>query len=140
MKYAAFLAIVIFSVFEISAQDKPDVVSITKLTAIADNNKYGFTGELPVKVGIGPKGGPANQRAYLDLLRDPAGNKIKYSRLGSCCAYVSEKALMGMAFVDRYEIQYSDKEGNKQKAVVFISFYEYEEPKILFGFSTAKSD
>jgi hypothetical protein len=140
MKYAIFLAVTFFSVVNIIAQDKPELVSITKLTEVAENNKYGFTGELPVKVGIGPKGGPANQRAYLDLLRDSGGNKIKYSRLGSCCAYASEKALMGMAFVDRYEIQYLDKEGNKQKTVVFISFYDYEEPKILFGFSAAKSE
>ena len=63
---------------------------IHKLTRMAPDGNYGFSPEQPVKVGHGPNGGPANQRAYLDLLRDGKGEPVTYKRTSSCCAYVSE--------------------------------------------------
>ena len=38
--------------------------SILRLTKTAQNNKYGFSEEKSIMVGLGPDGGPANQRAY----------------------------------------------------------------------------
>ncbi len=111
--------------------------SILRLTKTADNNKYGFTSDNPIKVGSGPDGGPANNRAYLDLLRDGMGKPITYERKGSCCAYQSKNALIGgIALLDHYEITYLNENGIKKTASVYISFYDYEEPQILFGFKT----
>lgn len=103
---------------------------------MADSEKYGLTGEFPVKVGTGAKGGPANQRAYLELLRDGQGDPVKHRRVGGgCCPYESENALLGgYALVDTYEVLYKDKDGNKKKTVIYISFYDYEEPMIPVGF------
>jgi tetratricopeptide (TPR) repeat protein len=112
--------------------------SILRLTKTSFNEKYGFTQENPVKVGTGPEGGPANQRAYLNLLRDGQGKPIKAKRLSSCCPYQSDNSLMGMAMLDQYEIIYLNEKGKKKKASVFISFYDYEEPQILFGFKTVR--
>ena len=106
--------------------------SILRLTKTADNDKYGFTPEKPIKVGSGPDGGPANQRAYLELLRDAQGKPIKYERLGSCCDYKSENGFFGMALLDKYEIIYLNEKGKEKKATVYISFYDYEEQQILF--------
>lgn len=110
--------------------------SILRLTKTADNDKYGFTQENPIKVGTGPEGGPANNRAYLDLLRDAMGKPITYERQGSCCSYESKNGFMGLAMLDRYEITYQNEKGKKKTTVVYISFYDYEEPQILFGFKT----
>ena len=110
--------------------------SILKLTVRAENDKYGFSPEYPVKVGTGSKGGPANQRSYLNLLRDIKGSPIEYARLGGCCPYQSKNAAMGMAMVDKYEIKYFDKNDKQQTSIVYISFYDYEAPKILSGFNT----
>lgn len=110
--------------------------TISKLTTTAPDNKYGFTPEQPVKVGKSNKGGPANQRAYLDLLRDAKGNAISYERVGSCCPYESANGFLGLAMVDHYEITYQNEKGKKKKSDVYISFYDYEEPMILFGFKT----
>jgi tetratricopeptide (TPR) repeat protein len=112
------------------------VYPILRLTRMAENAKYGFTPEFPVKSGIGPDGGPANQRVYLNLLRDPKGKLITYRRSGSCCAYKSENGISGMALLDKYEITYLDEKGNVVKSTIYISFYDYEEPKILYGFKT----
>ena len=143
----AFLSFVFAS--SISAQDttskivtktEAKVYEITELNNTSDNEKYGFSSGMPVKVGTGPKGGPANQRAYLDLLRDPNGNSIAYERLGSCCGYKSENGFLGYAMLDRYELAFKDENGKMKKVVVYISFYDYEEPLILKGFKTVSKN
>lgn len=118
---------------EVSANVHP----ILRLTKTAGNDQYGFTENDPVKVGKGPVGGSSNQRDYLDLLRDAQGKAITYVRVGSCCPYKSENGLVGgQALLDKYEIIYLDENGDQQTAIVYISFYDYEEPKILYGFKT----
>jgi tetratricopeptide (TPR) repeat protein len=110
--------------------------TILRLTKTADNDKYGFTSEKPIKVGKGPDGGPANNKAYLSLLRDAMGKPITYECKRSCCAYESKNGFLGMAMLDHYEITYFNEKGKKKKASVYISFYDYEEPQILYGFKT----
>lgn len=110
---------------------------ILRLTKSAESKNYGFNSEMPIKTGLGPDGGPANQRAYLNLLRDASGKSIKYERLGSCCPYKSENAAFGLSLLDQYEITYIDTKGKKRKDIVYISFDDYEDPQILYGFKTA---
>lgn len=86
---------------------------ILHLTKISDSEKYGFTSEYPVKTGIGPEGGPANQEAYLDLLRDYQNNPVRYQRTGSCCRYESPNGFSGWAMLDMYEITYLNDKGKK---------------------------
>lgn len=119
-----------------------ELYEIKQLTKMADSEKYGLTGEFPVKVGSGSKGGPYNQRAYLELLRDGQGNPVEYKRVGGgCCPYKSKNALFGdYALVDQYEVSYKDKEGKKKKAIIYISFYDYEEPLIPAGFQAAAAN
>ncbi len=111
--------------------------SILRLEKAADDKNYGFSKELPVKVGSGPNGGPANQRAYFDLLRDKMGKPIKYHRVGSAGFYKSKNGMLGgSAVIDLYEIIYLNEKGKEKKVNVYISFYDYEEPMILKGFGT----
>lgn len=112
------------------------VHSILRLTKTATDGKYGFSEDNPVKVGTGAEGGPANQRAYLHLLRDAQGKPIKYKRIKSCCPHKSEHGFMGTALLDQYEIIYLNEKKKEKKAIVYISFYDYEEPQILHGFKT----
>lgn len=111
---------------------------ILRLSNTAKDDKYGFTQDNPIKVGVGLDGGPANRIAYLSLLRDAQGKPIKYERRGSCCHYESksEYAMFGMAMLDMYEITYLNEKGIENKTIIYISYYDYEEPKILFGFKT----
>jgi tetratricopeptide (TPR) repeat protein len=110
---------------------------ILRLTKTADNETYGFTSANPVKVGFGPEGASGNNKVYLNLLRDAVGKPISYERIGSCCAYKSKNAFVGgIALLDHYEITYLDGKGKRKKASVYISFYDYEEPQILYGLKT----
>jgi tetratricopeptide (TPR) repeat protein len=108
------------------------------LTSQAANNKYGFGSDQPVKVGTGPDGGPANERAYLDLLRDAKGRNIRYQRISSCCAYPSSNAPKGLAMVDKYQLSFLDEHDEQKEVFVYLSFYDYDNPKVLFGFKTVK--
>lgn len=122
------------------AQDSPTPdsdIHVIKLSKTADNDKYGLTPEQPIKVGKGPDGGPGNQRAYLEQLRDAKGKSVTYKRLGSCCPYPSKNGFLGSAMVDKYEVVYQNEKGKKKEIVIYISFYDYEEPMAVFGFTPA---
>lgn len=121
---------------EIGKPKPGNYFSILSLSKTAEDKKYGYTEKDPIKVGTGPNGGPGNQRAYLNLLRDAQGKPISYNRVGSCCAYDSKFGLMGTAFLDRYEITFRNVKNVEEKVIVFISMYDYEELKIINGFKT----
>jgi tetratricopeptide (TPR) repeat protein len=117
---------------------RKDIHPLLKLTAGSKDFTYGFTSGKPVKVGTGLDGGPANERAYLELLRSPNGKPVKYVRLSSCCAYRSINAPKGLAMLDKYQISYINEKGEEKTELVYLSFYDYDEPQILFGFTTVK--
>jgi tetratricopeptide (TPR) repeat protein len=117
----------------------PSLVEIHPLLALSrqsDNFKYGLTSEYPVKVGTGPDGGLENERTYLGLLRDAKGNPVSYIHVSSCCGYKSPNAPKELAMEDKYEITYRNENDEEKKSFVFLSFYDYDEPKILPGFKT----
>jgi len=120
------------------SQRESNYSNILNLPKNSTDKTYGFSGDNPIKVGTGLKGGPANQRAFLNLLRDSHGNIITYERMGSCCDYESKNGFFGTAKSDIYEITYLDKTGNVKKVNLHISFYDYEEPMIPIGFQTIK--
>ena len=111
---------------------------ILALSKASESRRYGFSQDNPVKIGTGYDGGPANERAYFDLLRDAQGKPIQYTRVSSCCAYASKNGPLGLAMLDKYEITYLDEKGEEKKSMVYISFYDYEGPEILLGFRTVK--
>jgi hypothetical protein len=98
----------------------------------SDDPSYGFDEKNPIKVGLGPE----NQIRFLESLRGPDGQKLKFKRLGSCCPYKSTNALFGDEVpLDKYEIKYR---GLNEPIVMYLDFYDYEQPKIPVGFSRGK--
>ena len=96
----------IFSIvlsFSLSAQSSPQTEqprdTVSQMTQDS-SELYGLISQLPVKVG----GGPADQRKYLERLRDAQGKKVNFSRLHSCCPYEtkSPQALFGGGMLDVY--------------------------------------
>lgn len=117
-----------------TAKTEKKTYVILELKEITEDPEYGFSQDKPIKVGAGPRSGPQNQHDYLKLLRDAKGKPIKYVRKGSCCPYPSKNSMFGMALVDRYEVTYRNEKGRKKKTILYISFYDYEEPMIPKGF------
>lgn len=142
MKKLLLLLVALIAAISIQAQSVQDsakarkTYTIIALRKIAEDDKYGFSPEKPIMVGTGVRSGPQNQHDYLRLLRDSKGKPIKYKRLGSCCAYSSKNSMFGMALIDQYEVKYRNEKGRRKKAILYISFYDYEEPMIPKGFKT----
>lgn len=100
------------------------------------DRRYGFAPEKPIKVGIGPDGGTANEKAYLQLLRDAKGKPVTYEKISSCCGYASKNAPKGLAMCDKYQVSFYDETGDVKTVYVYFSFYDYDEPLLLYGFNT----
>ena len=131
MKKITLCIVFIFMVCSASAQTDAD----TATTKQVDSSQlYGLIAQLPVKVG---EGKPENQRKYLESLRDAQGEKVTYERKGSCCPYNTSSpwAMFGGGMLDKYEIKYRDENNKKQKAIIYITFYDYEKPKAIKGFT-----
>jgi hypothetical protein len=84
---------------------------------VADNETYAYTKEQPVQVGGAQLYGAARQRRYLDTLRGPEGQAIKYRRLGSMPVETN-----GTTFLDIYEVTY---EGLAKPITLYLDFYHY---------------
>jgi hypothetical protein len=103
--------------------------------SIDSSELYGLIPEMPIKVGGTYIIGVANQKRYLEALRDAQGKPVTYARKSSCCPYPSENGFEGHALLDKYEVKYRDANNKKHKAILYISFYDYEEPKAVKGFT-----
>ena len=70
------------------------------LTEVSDDPEYGMSPENAILVGtIG------NEYTYMSQLRGPNGHKVKYKRLGSCCAFTCESCIMGMGLLDKWQVK-----------------------------------
>jgi hypothetical protein len=133
MKYVIIFC---FSFFASSKSKAQTSLPDTSIAATADSSAlYGFSPQRPIKVGGTYINGVANQKKYLEALRDAQGKAVSYERNGSCCAYPSANGFEGHALLDWYEVKYRDTDNKKKKAILYISFYDYEEPKAVKGFT-----
>ncbi len=103
---------------------------LKSLTTPAADETYGFSEKNPIKIGISVQ----RERTYLSMLRDSHGEALRYKRLGSCCAYTNTRSVMGMALCDHYELELDGKIKS-----LYISMYDYEEPKIPQGLQSVSN-
>jgi hypothetical protein len=89
---------------------------------IASDPSYGYTKDNPIKVGGGDFDGPPRERAYLDNLAGPKGEKISYERTGSIG--------FGDTILDAFVIT-----GLSKKITLYIDEYSYTEPQAPVGFT-----
>ena len=99
------------------------------LTEKTTDSEYGYSEKKPIKIGMPVQ----RQKMYFSLLRDSNGNSVKFKRIASCCPYASKGSVLGMAMCDKYEVELDG-----EIKILYISFYDYEEPKIPLGFKSVK--
>ena len=112
-----------------------------RLAGVSNDPKYGVTSEKPIRVGGGFAEGSANQIKYLQSLRGPNGEKIKFKRTGSCCMFVTPNGIqttttdgktVGVGLLDQYEVTYK---GLDKPIVLYLDLYDYETPQAPMGFT-----
>ena len=96
--------------------------STTGICVISTDDTYGYTQENPIKVGGDDFGGPPRERAFLDNLLGPNGEKISYERIGSMD--------FGDTILDAFDIT-----GLGKKVTLYIDEYSYTEPQAPVGFT-----
>ena len=66
---------------------------------VTTDDTYGFSAANPVKVGLDGATGPARELQYLNALRGPAGQALRFRRVGTSVA-------AGNVILDVYELSY----------------------------------
>ena len=101
------------------------------------SGEYGFSESNPILVGsLGGRSPVANQHLYLGRLRGPDGQRVRYERLGSCCAFPSPNALVGDAgMLDHYLVTY---DGLAHPLSLYLDMYDPGEVRAPLGFTLAE--
>ena len=84
--------------------------------------EYGLSQNDPILVGgENLQQGPVYERAYLDKLTGPDGEKVSYTRVGSCCQFKTPHGMLGGGMLDKYEVIY---EGLDDPVVLYFNMYD----------------
>jgi hypothetical protein len=101
---------------------KPVGASTTGTCTVSEDPTYGYSEENPIKVGGDSFDGPPRERAYLDNLAGPNGEKISYERMGS--------KDFADTILDTYVIT-----GLSEDVTLYLDQYSYTEPQAPVGFA-----
>jgi hypothetical protein len=104
--------------------------SVVPQCATATTDAYGHEKGTPVQVGGGAMYGPPRERSYLDTLRGPDGQPIRYRRTGSLVAPDGDTIL------DGYEITY---DGLDKPITLYIDEYHFSDPVAPRGFTCGQA-
>lgn len=102
----------------------PGGAAAARADSLAAADAYGYSPRNPIQVGgaAAPQGQrTARQHAYLSALRGPAGEPVRYFRLGSCCRYHTTNAPGGTGLLDGYDVTY---EGAPGPVVLYLTLYD----------------
>ncbi|MDH5589253.1 MAG: hypothetical protein OEZ65_12130 [Gemmatimonadota bacterium] len=118
------------------ARDAPEQDTLFVNLPAATDSTYGHSPDNPIRVGMA-KGAPMGRHQYrfMDHLRGPNGEAVEWERRGSCCGYDTPNGIMGRGLLDVYEVTYR---GLDEPIVLYLTFYDYEDPRIPAGFTGTK--
>jgi hypothetical protein len=100
---------------------------------VSKDPTYGFSESNPIRVGQGLR--PYSEIAFLDSLRGPHGELVKYERVGGgCCPFNTTNSPLGRGLLDRYAVTYS---GLWAPLILYLDMYDFEPTLVPAGFSKA---
>ncbi len=102
-----------------------------KLTAIAADPHYGFEETYANSIKVGTD---ENIVSYLRALRGPHGENVRFSRIGSCCAYEIPGSPGQLALLARWKVTYL---GLEQPITLYLNKNVYDNPLCPIGFTFA---
>lgn len=92
------------------------------ITQFAKDKKYGYDPDYPINIFFQNTNNEAlNETRFLNALAGPNGEKIKYSRLETCCPFPTKRSNMGAGFLNVYELKW---DGQKKPVKLYLNIYE----------------
>ena len=126
MNSAALLSFIFAATMQQSLASPPAVDRTTvSRCAVSTDSAYGVGLSSPLQVGGGAMYGPARARRYLDALRGPAGQVVRYKRASST------QGADGATILDAYEVTH---DGLPKPVVLYVDQYHYSELRAPAGF------
>ena len=104
---------------QVETKQSPPDRSVVPQCATSMDERYGTAMTTPVQVGGGAMYGPARERRYLDALRGPEGQVVRYRRAGSL------PAPDGDTILDAYETTY---DGLEKPITIYVDEYHFTDP------------
>lgn len=95
------------------------------MCTVSSDPDFARTAEQPARVGGSPVFGGARQRRYLESLRGPEGQPVRFTRLPAV------DAPDGETLIDRYEVTY---DGLGTPVILFLDWYHYTALSAPHGF------
>jgi hypothetical protein len=106
-----------------------------KLSQASADPGYAFSEHAPVLVGGGFDSGSDRTYKYLNSLRAPNGEPIKYDRVGTCCPFKSANSPFGdEALLEVYQLSIPGV-GPKR---IYFNWYETGDVLIPIGLAAAR--
>jgi hypothetical protein len=99
--------------------------SVVPRCEVSTDPNYGLTLGTPIQVGGGAMYGPARERRYLDALRGPDGQPLRYKRTGSM------QGTDGTTILDGYEVIY---DGLAKPTMLYVDEYHFSDLRAPQGF------
>ena len=99
--------------------------------ATAEDPTYGLTPANPVQVGRGAMYVGARERRYMDALRGPEGQAIRYKRVGSLPQTTNSSTIL-----DQYEVTY---DGLEKPLMLYLDAYHYWEQRAPVGLTCGQA-
>ena len=107
-----------------------------KLSRASTDPGYAFTEHAPVLIGGGFESGSDRTYKYLNALRGPKGETIKYDRVGTCCPFKSSNSPFGgEALLEVYQVSIPGVGSPKR---LYFNWYETAAVFVPVGLSAAQ--
>ncbi len=109
---------------------------VMHLSQVSKDPAYGYTEGLPVMVGGGFGTGSDRTYKYLNTLRGPNGQPIKYNRVGTCCSFKTPNSPFGdgQGLLEVYQITVPGTESPKR---LYFNWYDEGAVLVPVGLSAA---
>ncbi|MGN6186551.1 MAG: hypothetical protein ACTHQM_23185 [Thermoanaerobaculia bacterium] len=105
------------------------------LSRRATDPTYGYSETNPVKIGGGFGGGSDRTYQYLNSLRGPGGEAVRYDRVGTCCPFKAPTSPFGEGLLEIFTIAYP---GLGQPKRLYFNWYEEGEVLVPAGLTTTE--
>ena len=105
------------------------------LSRHATDATYGYSEANPVKIGGGFEDGSDRTYRYLNSLRGPGGEAVRYDRVGTCCPFKAPTSPFGEGLLEIFTISYPGLDRPKR---LYFNWYEEGEALVPAGLTATQ--